>query len=150
MYTHTISTNSHIANKIAFIKDLRTSLMLGLKEAKNIADEIFGYGSSTFETYKNFGQLDRKNISNLYSVNIITKKHVQEETKQESVKVYTIQINYKSGTQMTRDFEEFHYKKEGGDVRVEWKEAPGTPKIMYMGVDDIESVYIIANRTITV
>lgn len=51
-----------------------------------------------------------------------------------------VQINYKSGTSMVVECEDFGLKRIGGDLTsVNWDSCKPNP--MFIGVDDIESVW---------
>ena len=57
--------------------------------------------------------------------------------------VYTLQINYKSGNSVQADFTEFTIR--GKDYS--WV-AHGDSRPMFLGVDNIESVWTISTREI--
>lgn len=59
------------------------------------------------------------------------------------MKVYTVQINYKSGISVTAEFKSF--RVEGGV----WKwSAYGDKNPVILGVDNIESVWQISERDV--
>ena len=59
------------------------------------------------------------------------------------MKIYTIQINYKSGISVTAEFKSFSVKGGG------WKwSAYGDKSPVILGVDNIESVWQISEREV--
>lgn len=59
--------------------------------------------------------------------------------------IYKVKINYKSGQSLTAWFDEISVRKiNGGIAKVEWTSATKNFAILFIGVDNIESVTIIS------
>jgi len=61
------------------------------------------------------------------------------------MKVYTIQINYKSGISMTAEFTKFSVKNGTWEWEVY---SPSTSNPVLLGVDNIESVWQLSFREV--
>lgn len=57
---------------------------------------------------------------------------------------YKLQINYKSGKSVTMWFVNFDIKKRGAEIaEINWVLAHANTKILFIGVDQIESVFVV-------
>jgi hypothetical protein len=54
-------------------------------------------------------------------------------------RLFTVRVIYKSGATMDFDCDDFTWKREGGSVKVTWRNAHPDP--ILIGADDIAAVY---------
>lgn len=67
------------------------------------------------------------------------------ETEVVDNSMYQVQINYRSGHQITQWFDKFDVDHQAGKVTgAQWRAAPGQPRIMVIGIEDIESIVQLA------
>lgn len=73
------------------------------------------------------------------------------EVEAVEVTQFKVQINYKSGLQTVGWFDKFQANTSAGELTgITWKESKGECNIIFMGLNNVESVVQLDTRTVVV